>query len=164
MMKGNQIYQLFQLPAQQPNLEVRQVLQQHDNEQFQKLEIIAHLSSYSVQDLDDHVTQHYHLVQCWLFLQTSRWCYVLIKRPLASMKATGKVALLQTAPLAISVTSLDISQEWSCVTGGQNCKDQIWPFRSEISIIIMGFISFNLGKPLSLPSTHYVGCYIHCKC
>ena len=37
MIKGNQIYQLFQLPAQQPNLEVRQVLQQHDNEQFQKL-------------------------------------------------------------------------------------------------------------------------------
>ena len=60
MIKGNQIYQLFLLPAQQPNLEVRQVLQQHDNEQFQKLEIIAHLSSYSVQDLDDHVTQHYH--------------------------------------------------------------------------------------------------------
>ena len=58
MMKGNQIYQLFQLPAQQPNLEVRQVLQQHDNEQ--KLEIIVHLSSYSVQDLDDHVTQHCH--------------------------------------------------------------------------------------------------------
>ena len=54
------------------------------------------------------------------------------------MKATGKVALLQTAPLAISVTSSDISQEWSCVTGGQNCKDQIWPFRSEINIIIGG--------------------------
>ena len=73
MIKGNQIYQLFQLPAQQPNLEVRQVLQQHDNEQFQKLETIAHLSSYSVQDLDDHVTQHYH--------QHPRFAAVLIIPP-----------------------------------------------------------------------------------
>ena len=62
--------------------------------------------------------------------------HILTILPLASMKATGKVALLQTAPLAISVTSSDISQEWPCVTGEQNCKDQIWPFRSEINIII----------------------------
>ena len=140
MMKGNQIYQLFQLPAQQPNLEVRQVLQQRYDEQFQKLEITAHLSSYSVQDLCNHIAQHYH--------QHPRFAAVLIIppdksmvlcltiRPLASMKATGKVALLQTALLAISVTSSDISQKWSCVTGGQNCKDQICPFRSEINITI----------------------------
>ena len=37
MMKGNQMYHSFQLPAQQPNLVVRQVLQQHNNEQFQDL-------------------------------------------------------------------------------------------------------------------------------
>ena len=46
MMKGNQIYQSFQLPAQQPNLEVRQVLQQHNDEQFQDLEIIEDLGFF----------------------------------------------------------------------------------------------------------------------
>ena len=53
------------------------------------------------------------------------------------MEATGKVALLQTTPLAISVTSSDVSQECMVMRDwGQNCKDQIWPFRSEINIII----------------------------
>ena len=76
-MKGNQIYQLFQLPAQQPNLEVRQVLQQRYDEQFQKLEITAHLSSYSVQDLCNHIAQHYH--------QHPRFAAVLIIPPDKSM-------------------------------------------------------------------------------
>ena len=77
MMKGNQIYQSFQLPAQQPNLEVRQVLQQHNHEQFQKLEIIADLGFFSVQDLDDHITQHHH--------QHPRFAAVLIVPPDKSM-------------------------------------------------------------------------------
>ena len=71
MMKGNQIYQSFQLPAQQPNLEVRQVLQQHNNEQLQDLEIV------SVQDLEDHITQHHH--------QQPRFAAVLIFPPNKSM-------------------------------------------------------------------------------
>lgn len=77
MMKGNQIYQSFQLPAQQPNLEVRQVLQQQNNEQFQDLEIIADLGFFSVQDLEDHITQHHH--------QHPRFAAVLIVPPDKSM-------------------------------------------------------------------------------
>ena len=75
MMKGNQIHQSFQLPAQQPNLEVdiRQVLQQHNNEQFQDLEIIEDLGFFSVQDLQDHRTQHHH--------QHPRFAAVLIVPP-----------------------------------------------------------------------------------
>ncbi|XP_074630352.1 uncharacterized protein LOC141889078 isoform X2 [Acropora palmata] len=79
MMKGNQIHQSFQLPAQQPNLEVdiRQVLQQHNNEQFQDLEIIEDLGFFSVQDLQDHRTQHHH--------QHPRFAAVLIVPPDKSM-------------------------------------------------------------------------------
>ena len=73
-MKGNKVYQSFRLPAQQANLEVRQVLQQHNNEQFQDLQIIG---SFSVQDLQDHITQHHH--------EHPRFAAVLIVPPDKSM-------------------------------------------------------------------------------
>ena len=61
MMKGNQLYNSFKLPAQQLNLEVRQVLQHGRNdENLQKLEIISDLGFFSVRDLEDHLTQHHH--------------------------------------------------------------------------------------------------------
>ena len=64
MMKGNQIYQSFQLPAQQPNLEVRQV-QQHTMSNsrilkllktwvsflFKTLKTTSHNTIISIQDL-----------------------------------------------------------------------------------------------------------------
>ena len=136
MTKGNQIYQSFQLPAQQPNLEVKQVLQQHNNEQFQNLEIIEDLGFFSVQDLQDHIAQHHH--------QHPRFPAVLIVPPDKSMVLCfdhTTISLFEshrhglqgsliatTALLAISITSSDIWQEWLCVTGGHSCKDQTWLF------------------------------------
>ena len=137
MMKGNQMYQSLQLPAQQPNLEVRQVLQQHNNEQFQDLEIVEDLQWVSFlfktlkTTLHNTIISIQGLLQCRLFLLTSQCCYVLTIQPLASLKATGmgyKDVLLQPALLAILITSSHILQEWLCMTGEHNCKDQTWLF------------------------------------
>ena len=60
MIKGNQIYNSFNMSAHQPNLDVRQVLQQND-QNFQKLKIIADMGFFSVQDLEDYLVQYHQL-------------------------------------------------------------------------------------------------------
>ncbi|KAL9975508.1 hypothetical protein ACROYT_G012677 [Oculina patagonica] len=60
MIKGNQIYSSFNMPAHQPNLDVRQVLQQND-QNFQKLEIIADMGFFSVEDLEDYLVEYHQL-------------------------------------------------------------------------------------------------------
>ena len=77
MMKGNRLSQFFQLPAQQPNLEVRQVLQQHNDERSSRnlklLQTWVSLLFMVVQDLEDHITQREH--------QHKRFAAVLIVPP-----------------------------------------------------------------------------------
>ena len=46
-LRGNHIYILFHVPVQQPNLEVREVLQ-YNNENFQKIGPIADLGFFTV--------------------------------------------------------------------------------------------------------------------
>ncbi len=48
------------MPAHQPNLDVRQVLQQND-QNFQKLEIIADMGFFSVEDLEDYLVEYHQL-------------------------------------------------------------------------------------------------------
>ena len=48
------------MPAHQPNLDVRQLLQQND-QHFRKLKIIADMGFFSVQDLEDYLTQYHQL-------------------------------------------------------------------------------------------------------
>lgn len=62
MIKGNQLYDSFNLPVQQPNLEVREVLQHGQNDKnVKKLEIVSDLGFFTVRDLEDHLTQHHHV-------------------------------------------------------------------------------------------------------
>lgn len=62
MIKGNQLYDSFTLPVQQPNLEVREVLQHGQNDKnVKKLEIVSDLGFFTVRDLEDHLTQHHHV-------------------------------------------------------------------------------------------------------
>ena len=62
MIKGNQLYDSFNLPVQQPNLEVRQVLQHGKNDKhLKKLEITSDLGFFTVRDLGDHLMQHHHM-------------------------------------------------------------------------------------------------------
>ena len=134
MMKVNQIYQLFHLPAQQPNLEVRQVLQ------FQKLEIIAHLDFYYDQDLEDLIIKHYH--------QHPRFAVVLIIPPDKSMvlcfdhttislyeshRQDGLIANSSSGNISNFIRYLT---GMVMVTGGTNARINHGHFRSEISIII----------------------------
>ena len=61
MIKGNHLYDSFNLPVQQPNLEVRQVLQYGKNDKhLKKLEITSDLGFFTVRDLGDHLMQHHH--------------------------------------------------------------------------------------------------------
>ncbi|XP_022798308.1 uncharacterized protein LOC111336470 [Stylophora pistillata] len=64
MIKGNQLYDSFNLQVQQPNLEVREVLQHGQNDKnVKKLEIVSDLGFFTVRDLEDHLTQHHHVHQ-----------------------------------------------------------------------------------------------------
>ncbi len=60
IIKGNQIYNSFNMPAHQPNRDVKQVLQQND-QNFQKLEIIADVGFFSVEDLKDYLVAYHQL-------------------------------------------------------------------------------------------------------
>lgn len=54
--EGNQIYDSFNMPPQQPNLDVRQVLQQN-NGNFQGLRITSDTGFFTTQDLEDFLIQ-----------------------------------------------------------------------------------------------------------
>ena len=61
MIIGNHLYDSFNLPVQQPNLEVRQVLQHGKNDKhLKKLEITSDLGFFTVKDLGDHFMPHHH--------------------------------------------------------------------------------------------------------
>ena len=53
-LRGNHIYSLFHVPVQQPNLEVREVLQ-YNNENFQKIGLIADLGFFTVKDNESYL-------------------------------------------------------------------------------------------------------------
>ena len=59
IFRGNHIYSLFHLPVQQPNLEVKDILQ-HNNEEFQKIELIADFGFFSVKDLQSYLASYHH--------------------------------------------------------------------------------------------------------
>ena len=62
MIKGNQLYDSFNLPVQQPNLEVTQFLQHGQNDKhLKKLEIILDLGFFTMRDLEGHLMQHHHM-------------------------------------------------------------------------------------------------------
>ena len=62
MIKGNQLHDSFNLPVQQPNLEVTQVLQHGQNDKhLKKLEIISDLDFFTMRDLEGHLMQHHHM-------------------------------------------------------------------------------------------------------
>ena len=58
ILKGNHIYSLFHFPVQQPNLEVKEVLQ-YNNYEFQKIELIADLGFFSVEDLESYLASYH---------------------------------------------------------------------------------------------------------
>jgi len=58
VLKGNHIYSLFHVPVQQPNLEVEEVLQ-YNNEEFQKIELIADLGFFTVEDLESYLASYH---------------------------------------------------------------------------------------------------------
>ena len=59
ILKGNHIYSLFHVPVQQPNLEVKEVLQ-YNNEEFQKIELIADLGFFNVEDLESYLASYHY--------------------------------------------------------------------------------------------------------
>ena len=95
MIKGNQLYDSFNLPVQQPNLEVTQVLQHGQNDKhLKKLEIIS--DGFSVSLLWETLKSTscntiiciHHLQLYWLCHQTSQWYFVFIKQVFVFLKAT----------------------------------------------------------------------------
>ena len=58
IVKGNRNYSLFHVPVQQPNMEVKEVLQ-YNNEEFQKIELIADLGFFTVEDLESYLARYY---------------------------------------------------------------------------------------------------------
>ena len=58
ILKGNHIYSLFHVPAQQPNLEVKEVLD-YNNEEFQKIVLIADLGFFTVEDLESYLARYH---------------------------------------------------------------------------------------------------------
>ena len=58
IVKGNRIYSLFHVPVQQPNVEVKEVLQ-YNNEEFQKIELIADLGFFTVEDLESYLARYH---------------------------------------------------------------------------------------------------------
>ena len=58
ILRGNHIYSLFRVPVQQPNLEVKEVLQ-YNNEEFQKIELIADLGFFTVKDLESYLASYH---------------------------------------------------------------------------------------------------------
>ena len=58
ILKGNHIYSLFHVPVQQPNLKVKEVLQ-YNNEEFQKIELIADLGFFTVEDLESYLARYH---------------------------------------------------------------------------------------------------------
>ena len=57
-LRGNHIYSLFHVPLQQPNLEVREILQ-YNNENSQKIGLIADLGFFIVKDLESYLASYH---------------------------------------------------------------------------------------------------------
>ena len=110
------LYDSFNLPVQQTNLEVRQVLQHGKNyKHLKKLEITSDLGFFTVRDLEDHFTQHHHmhssLAAVLIIHQTSQWYFVLITQVFVFLKVTHMVsmgALLPPVPLEMSANLSNI--------------------------------------------------------
>ena len=58
LFKGNHIYSSFNLPPQQPNLDVKQVLDKKD-ENFQNLTMISDNGFFSPQHLENYIEQYH---------------------------------------------------------------------------------------------------------
>ena len=76
IFKGNHIYSSFNLPRGQPNMDVKQVLDQK-NENFQKLTIIEDTGFFSSQNLQNYLTNYHD--------QNPKFAAVLIVPPDKSM-------------------------------------------------------------------------------
>ena len=60
ILRGNHIYSLFHVPVQQPNLKpnFKEVLQ-YNNEEYQKIELIADLGLFTVKDLESYLAGYH---------------------------------------------------------------------------------------------------------
>ena len=76
IFKGSHIYNTFKLPANQPNLDIQNVLQQ-DHEEFQKIKIDADMGLVSTQHLEDFLVEYQN--------QHTKFAGVLIVPPDKSM-------------------------------------------------------------------------------
>ncbi|KAJ7321181.1 hypothetical protein OS493_035352 [Desmophyllum pertusum] len=61
IFKGNHIYSSFNLPPNQPNLDVKAVLQKKEAS-FQNIEMVADMGFFSSQDLEDYIVQYHALL------------------------------------------------------------------------------------------------------
>ena len=57
IFKGNHIYSSFNVPAQQPNLDVKDVLH-YNNDSFQKIKLIADVGIFTTKDLKNYLTSY----------------------------------------------------------------------------------------------------------
>ena len=76
IQKGNEIYDSFSLPINQPNLEVRQVLQKN-NPAFRRVNLLTDMGFFTVQDFEKFLEGQQH--------QHQRFAAVLIVPPDKSM-------------------------------------------------------------------------------
>ncbi|KAJ7383726.1 hypothetical protein OS493_026257 [Desmophyllum pertusum] len=61
IFKGNHIYSSFNLPPNQPNLDIKVVLQKKEAS-FQNIEMVADMGFFSSQDLEDYIVQYHALL------------------------------------------------------------------------------------------------------
>ena len=57
IFKGNHIYSSFNVPAQQPNLDVKDVLH-YNHDSFQKIKLIADVGIFTTEDLKNYLTSY----------------------------------------------------------------------------------------------------------
>ena len=72
IFKGNHIYSSFNVPAQQPNLDVKDVLH-YNHDSFQKIKLIADVGIFTTEDLKNYLTSYQQ--------QNQKFAVVLIVPP-----------------------------------------------------------------------------------
>lgn len=72
IFKGNHIYSSFNVPAQQPNLDVKDVLH-YNHDGFQKIKLIADVGIFTTEDLKNYLTSYQQ--------QNQKFAVVLIVPP-----------------------------------------------------------------------------------
>ena len=132
IFKGNHIYSSFNLPPQEPNLDVKQVLDKKD-ENLQNLAMITDNGFFSPQDLGDYIEQyHRHNPKFAAVLivpsdKSMALCFNQAVMCLFESHSHGlRGPLYPQAVLAISAILCNTLTEWSCGTGRLIYMGQIW--------------------------------------